>query len=120
MDTPAQKPQTYREKMEDAVVDVMLNRLEKGDITEDDMSVISAYVLDHVDAVVDNNSAVAFLEALSQKWEIFASLLKLEKAEMQGKVEDEVADGVLLLLQHGKLDNAIRLAKSATGQPTNQ
>lgn len=120
MDTPVAQPQNYRERLEDSIVDTMLNKLEKEELTEDEMSIISAYVLDHVDNVKDNRTAIEFLEALAEKWDIFSTLLKIERAEMKGKVEAEVADGVLLLLQHGKLDNAIKLAKSATDQPINQ
>lgn len=108
------QPQTYQEKLEEEIVNLLIDALEKEEITEETMSIISGYVLDHVTSVTDNKSAIAFLEVLTEKWKMFEPLLTLEKSILQEQVEDEVADGVLLLLEHGKLDSAIKLAKSAT------
>lgn len=109
---------TYQEKLEEKIVNLLIDALEKKEITEETMSVISGYVLDHVTNVIDNQSAIIFLEDLTQKWKMFEPILLLEKSILQGQVEDEVADGVLLLLQHGKLESAIKLAKSATTTQT--
>ena len=111
--------QTYQEKLEEQIVNMLIDALEKKEITEETMSVISGYVLDHVTTVIDNKSAILFLEALVEQWKMFEPLLIMEKSVVQKQIEDEVADGVLLLLQHGKLDSAIKLAKSATSN-TNQ
>lgn len=109
---------TYQEKLEEEIVNLLIDALDKGEITEETMSVISGYVLDHVTSVTDNRSAITFLEELTGQWKIFTPILTMEKSVLQGQVEDEVADGVLLLLQYGKLDSAIKLAKSATSTQT--
>jgi hypothetical protein len=111
------KQQTYQEKLEEAIVNMLIDALEKKEIDEDTMSTVSAYVLDHVSSVTDNKSAIIFLEDLVSQWKMFEQLLTIEKAQLQEQVEDEVADGVLLLLQHGKLESAIKLAKSVTNTP---
>ena len=58
------QPQTYQEKLEEQIVNMLIDALEKKEITEETMSVISGYVLDHVTTVIDNKSAILFLEAL--------------------------------------------------------
>lgn len=103
-----------KKKLEEAIVDTMISALEQEKITEDAMSEISGYVLDGIDEATSKHELSVFLENLAQKWDIFMPLLVLAKAEMQKKVDDEVADGVLLLLEHGKLDHAIKLAQSQT------
>jgi hypothetical protein len=108
------QPQTYQEKMEEAIVNMLIDALEKKEITEEVMSTISAYVLDNVSSVLDNRTAILFLESLTEQWEMFEPILTIERSMLQEQIEDEVADGVLVLLQHGKLESAIKLAKSVT------
>lgn len=103
-----------KKKLEEAIVDNMITALENEKITEDEMATISGYVLDSIDASTSKQDLEKFLENLSSKWEFFKPLLVLEKAAMQEKVEDEVAQGVLVLLEHGKMDHAIKLAQSVT------
>lgn len=112
------QPQTYQEKLEEKIVNLLIDALEAEKITEETMSTISGYVLDNVTGVTDNKSAITFLEDLTKQWDMFKPLLTLEKSILQEQIEDEVADGVLLLLEHGKLDSAIKLAKSATATQT--
>ncbi|HSX09301.1 MAG TPA: hypothetical protein VLF93_04055 [Candidatus Saccharimonadales bacterium] len=108
-----------KKKLEEAIVENMITALEGEKITEDEMSTISGFVLDGVDAAKSKQDLEKFLEELAGKWELFKPLLILQKAELQEKVEDEVAQGVLLLLEHGKLDHAIKLAQSVTQNKTN-
>jgi hypothetical protein len=110
MDELAEK----KKKLEEAIVENMISALEKEKITEDEMSDISGFVLDGIDATNTKLGLEKFLEELAGKWEFFKPLLILEKAVLQEKIENEVADGVLLLLEHGKLDHAIKLAQSVT------
>ncbi len=104
----------HKKKLEDEIVAIMIASLEKQTITEEDMSIMSGYVLDHVDQVTNYQTTMAFLTDISTRWKIFEPLLQMEKSEMKDKIEDEVADGVLLLARHGKIENAIKLAQSMT------
>jgi len=103
-----------KKKIEEAIVENMITALEQEKITEDEMSTISGFVLDGIDAVTSKQDLEKFLEELAGKWDIFKPILILEKGKLQEKVEDEVTEGVLLLLEHGKIDHAIKLAQSAT------
>ena len=103
-----------KKKLEEAIVENMISSLEQEKITDDDLPTISSYVLEKIDAAQTSHDLEAFLEELATKWEIFQQLLTLKKAELQRKVEEEVTQGVLVLMEHGKLDHAIKLAQSAT------
>lgn len=103
-----------KKKLEEDIVEDMIAALEKEKITEDEMAKISGFVLDSIDASKSKQDLEKFLEELANKWVLFKPLLILEKAKLQEKVEDEVAEGVLVLLEHGKMDHAIKLAQSVT------
>ncbi len=103
-----------KKKLEEAIVKNMIMALESDKITEGEMSTISGVVLDGIDAAETHEALQKFLEDLAARWKIFSPLVVLEKAVMQEKVEDEVAKGVLILLEHGKIENAIKLAQSVT------
>lgn len=103
-----------KKKLEEKIVEIMITALEQDKISENDMSEISRYVLDNIDPAKTEQEVQAFLHKLSERWEIFKSLVILEEAELQEKIEAEVAEGVLVLLEHGKIDNAIKLAQSVT------
>lgn len=112
--------QNHKKEIETQIVETMISALENEKITESESSEIAAFVLDRIDAVTTTQEMTTFLQDLAAKWEIFGSLLFLEQADLKERVEDEVAAGVLLLAEHGKLDDAIRLARSATNSPVQQ
>lgn len=110
----------HRKKLENEIVENMIRALEKEIITEEDMSIMSGYILDNIYRATDYISTVAFLKDISTRWKIFEPLLIMEKAQMNDKIENEVAEGVLLLAQHGKIEKAIKLAQSMTQSPSQQ
>ncbi|MGI8419789.1 MAG: hypothetical protein ACR2LN_04040 [Candidatus Levyibacteriota bacterium] len=103
-----------KKKLEEAIVDIMIRALEQEEISEFKMSQMSAFVLDGIDAAKTQQEVKVFLQTLAERWELFKPLVFLEEAKMQEKIDDEVAQGVLILLEHGKIENAIKLAKSVT------
>lgn len=103
-----------KKEIEKRIVDTLITAFESGKVSEDEMSVISSYVLERIDAGQNEVELNTFLTELANRWEIFDPLVIIKQAEMRDKVEDEVAEGVLLLLHYGKLDNAIKLAKTVT------
>lgn len=119
MDNQSQ-PQNYKDQLQGKIVDTMIHAVETEQITEDTMSEIAAYVLDHMDTVIDKNTAVPFLQDLASHWNIFTMLFHLEQGEIQEQKEDEVTQDVLALLENGKIDNAIELAKSVTHSSNTQ
>lgn len=103
-----------KKKLEEVIVDTMIKAVEAEELTEEEMSKIAQFVLDGIDGASDQVSLKAFLHELAGKWKLFKPMVILEEAEEQEKVEEEVAQGVLVLLEHGKIDNAIKLAQSVT------
>lgn len=108
------QPQSYKDQLQEKIVDTMIHAVETEQINEDTMSEIAAYVLDHMDPVTDKNTAVPFLQELAARWNIFTNLYHLEQGEILEQKEDAVTQDVLALLENGKIDNAIELAKSVT------
>jgi hypothetical protein len=106
----------HKKHIEDEIVKIMINASQTQQLSDEDLSVISTVVLDTIDQVSDQVTLQTFLQDLVSRWPVFKPLLILELKEMKEKVEDEVAEGVLLLARHGKIENAIKLAKSATNK----
>ncbi|MGH7203906.1 MAG: hypothetical protein ACREHC_05675 [Candidatus Levyibacteriota bacterium] len=103
-----------KKKLEESIVEIMIQAVENKTINEDDMADISSYVLETIDAISDKESFKAYIHDLASQWVIFKPIEIMEEAELKEKIEDEVAQGVLVLLEHGKIDNAIKLAQSVT------
>lgn len=103
-----------KKELESAIVDKIIDALEHEVITQADTATISDYVLTHIDTLTHELEVQVFLKNLSEKWKIFEPLLLLKQGEYKEIVEDEVAEGVLILAQHGKVDEAIKLAKTMT------
>lgn len=104
----------HKKKIEDEIVTTMIHAAQTNIIKEDELPVISNMVLQKIEGVYDQITLQEFLKDLASRWPIFKPLLLLEIKDMKEKVEDEVAEGVLLLAKYGKIENAIQLAKSAT------
>ncbi len=96
------------------VVDALILALENGVIKEGDITPIADYVLGRMDDIKSEIEMDQFLSELSTKWPIFSHITSGFQAENKEKADSEVAEGVLTLAQHGKIDEAISLAKTAT------
>ncbi len=96
------------------IVESVVISLENGNLKEDDLPEIGKFVLDRVDLLKSHQDLADFLAELSSKWPIFLNIAKIEKGELKEKAEEKTANEVLNLLQHGKIDDALSLAKSET------
>lgn len=105
--------QDQREQIEKRIVELMIVGLQNNSLTEEDTTDLSIYVLDRIDLIKNQKELIEFLREFSGKWEVFKPLLFQEEGKMQDKVNDEVADGIELLISHGKLDRALALVKRA-------
>ncbi len=104
------------EQAEKDIVECVVLSLENGNIKEEDLPEIGQFVLDKIDLLKTHEELSAFLMELSSKWPIFLNIAKIEKGELQERAESETADSVLTLLKHGKIDDALSLAKSETNK----
>lgn len=104
----------HKNRIERAIVETVISALENGNLAESELSQIANFVLEKIDQIKTHDELVIFLSDLSSRWPIFTNLETLEKGEIEEKVEDEVAEGVLTLAQSGKIEEAVNLAKTIT------
>lgn len=88
--------------------------LQDGELTEEQVSEASGYILDTIDTIQDHSQLIAFLTTLSQKWPIFSESLALEQGEEKEVKEEVKLEEVQNLLRQDNLDEALKVAESAT------
>lgn len=106
------KEQKY--EIEAQIVETVLQALDKNLLIADQLQEIADYSLEGMKKVTNEHELLNFLSGLSLKWKVFEGIAVLQKGKMVKKEEKEVADGVLMLIKEGKIDDALSLAKSAT------
>lgn len=108
----------HKKDIENKIVDRLISALNIDKITELDSSNIAKFVLERIDTIKNEGEMIQFLQQLADSWNIFIPIITMEEHESKRRIENEVAEGVLLLAQHGKVENAIKLAKSVTNSHT--
>ena len=106
--------EAYRDKIGERLTLRLAQALEDKEITAEVFSSISSYILENIYKVQSNLELVDFLEALSQKWSIFANTLEIEKGEIKNKNEEVIADQASGLIRENKIEEAIKVVESAT------
>lgn len=106
--------QKYKAGIENMIVDVMINSLERGQLKKEDLPEISEFVLKKIDPIKNHIDMSSFLSELSKKWSIFKNIEMIQKGEIKAKVEEEILEGVLTLAKNGKIEDALQLAKKGT------
>lgn len=81
-----------KEELQRALVDVITEALEKGEINLDQMKEASAYILEQTEQVSSPIQYIDFLQNLSQKWAIFSSVFKDYKDRVHKMNEKVVMD----------------------------
>ncbi|OGH12343.1 MAG: hypothetical protein A2776_02525 [Candidatus Levybacteria bacterium RIFCSPHIGHO2_01_FULL_40_10] len=104
----------HKTQIEKEVVERVATGIEKGDLKEEDLPLIGRFVLEKLDLARNQGELVSFLSELSARWPIFLTIEKIEEGSLTIAEESEVANGVLTLLKHGKIDDALSLAKNQT------
>lgn len=93
--------------------------LEDGTVTLEQLPEISSYILDNIDTITNHGQLMTFLTELSQKWPVFSNVLTMEQGEVQEKKEDQKIEQVENLIKENKIDEALKVAESATEQGGN-
>ncbi len=96
------------------ILDIVLLGLESGGLEAWESSEIAEYVLGKVEKIESESDTYKLYEELSSMWPFLEMLMDEQKADMQEKREGEISEGALTLLQHGKVDDALDLVKTAT------
>ena len=103
-----------REDVFKKINDIVLMGIDAGALEEYELSDIASYTLKRVGELNGDGDLPIFYQELADKWPIFSSLLDEEDGRAHEMVENEVSEGASMLLQHGKVDEALALVKSAT------
>lgn len=107
-----------KERVEREVLEIMATALENEQLTVDDPPEISYFLLERINTIKNMTELIGLLQEMTDKWPIFSVLLEQTRGQMQDKVDDEVADGVEMLIKQGKLERALALVKSITKKVT--
>lgn len=106
--------QEQKDAIEGQIVDIVIGKMEKNELTEEESSFIADFILRKIDLIKNHDELIALLKELSSKWSFFENLVVVEEGEAKEKKEDVVAEQVLNLTKNGKINEAIQLAKTMT------
>lgn len=109
----------HRYQVEQQIVDATLNEFEKGNFTEDQMREIADFTVSAMKNVQSVQDIYNFLQLLSSRWPIFQNLVTIEGGVMKEASDKQVYSGVLDLAKHGNIEEAVKLAKTATNSVIN-
>jgi hypothetical protein len=104
----------YKYKIEKDIVERALKDYEEEKLSRDELKNIADFTIQGMEKVNNRVDLTDFLKDLSARWPIFTNIAIIEEGSYKDIVEDEVYSGVLALAQNGKIDNAIKLAKTMT------
>jgi hypothetical protein len=93
-----------------------LQELEKGNINTEELREISVFTLENLKKITNKLDLTKFLEQIKNRWPFFSDIHEIGSGDYKEDVEEEVLDGVLTLAKHGKIDEAVKLAKSVTSK----
>ncbi len=96
------------------ILDVMQMGAEAGALEQYELNDISEYSLKRANELNSEGEIRMFYEELSDRWPVFGILLEEEDSRVKERAEEEATEGAATLLQHGKIDEALALVKSAT------
>lgn len=102
-----------KEELERQIVDTCISALENKVVTEAQMGDISFFVLERIDGVKDQEDMMAFLTKLSQKWNIFTSLLEITKGHKEVNEDRETVKNMEALIKTGDINGALDVAHTA-------
>jgi len=107
-----------REKrdLDKKIINAALSEMEAGKVSEEELSNLAGFVIDYLHPAKNQIEIGNLLTRATSKWPFLEGIILAEQSELKNAVEDEVFDGVLTLAKHGKVEEAIKLAKSATSK----
>ena len=108
--------EVYKNKIGERLTKVLLDALEKQEITEEEASDISTYILDNINKAKDNATLFDFLTTISKMWPIFSNVLTAEQEEMSSSKKEEAIGQASSLIKENKIDEAIKVVGDATDQ----
>ncbi len=101
-------------ELEKRMVDLMLDQMAEGKLTDNQAQSISRYCEESLKNVKNKQHLSEFLSVLVSKYPFFQSIQASEQGKVDEAVDKEVHEGALVLAQHGKIEEAIKLTQTAT------
>jgi hypothetical protein len=105
--------QTKRKELEERIVQIILDEIEKNTLTIDQAKEITGFWLSRISTLTTEESLTNFVDELAAKWPIFNTLVMIEQNKIRRGEEEKVAENVVSLVRDGKIEEAVSLAKSA-------
>lgn len=96
------------------ILDNILLGLESGALEPYQSSEIAGYIVGRVEKLDTEQDASNLYQQIAEEWPFMEVLLDDSKAQNLEKVEDEVSQGAVALLRHGKVEDALKLVKTVT------
>lgn len=96
------------------ILDSILIGLDSGEIEAYQSSEIAEFILGKVEKLQTDQEAIGLYQQIAELWPFMDTLLEKSQLENLEKVEGEVSEGAVTLLKHGKVDDALKLVKTAT------
>lgn len=103
---------SYRIKVEKALALKLIDIYESGKITQEQVAATATYLNNEFEKINSKTDLSSFLETVSARWPALSGVVLNEKADSSENADSELYSGVLALAQNGKIDKALKLAKS--------
>lgn len=102
----------HRHQIEKDLAYKLIDVFEKGNLKIEEVSEIAGRLNDEIEKINNTTELRVFLDTVSARWPVLSEVVTKEKAVTSEEKDSEVYSGVLALAQNGKIDKAIKLAKS--------
>lgn len=100
--------------LEKKIVEILLDQMAQGKLNDDQAKAISVWAEASMKNVQNKQHLSEFLAVLCGKYPFFESVKVIEQGKVDDLVDQEIHDGAIALAQHGKIEEAIKLTKTAT------
>ena len=106
--------ENYKNKIGERLTKVLIDVLEAGEVSQEEASDISSYILENINNAKDNTQLFDFLTNLAKKWPIFSKVLDTEQQEISDSKKDEAVGQASDFIKENKIDEALKVVEAAT------
>lgn len=103
-----------KRKIENQIVEAMIDGLKKEELDKEEVPKISAFVLQRIDSITNQQQLIDFLRELSAMNRVFTLILIIESGEIQEREEFRKAQQALNLIKQGQIEQAIKAVGKKT------
>lgn len=103
---------SYKLSVEKALALKIIDIYESGGMNQDDITKTAQYLNSEIEKINNKTDFRAFLDSVAARWPLLSEIALSEKEDSSEEKDSELYSGVLALAQNGKIDKALKLAKS--------